>query len=348
MVTATRVSRGVPHAVPKNGNGNGDGHVAAEPAPDTAVSAPDTGGAEAAGPSAAGVVVIIPAYNEERFIGSVVTKARWYADRVIVVDDGSTDLTPEIAEAAGALVARHAQNQGKGAALNTGLDLARTLEPRVVVLVDGDGQHMCRQIPLVVAPVLAGQADIVVGSRYLGDASDVPTHRVWGHRLFNLLTNGTSGVSVTDSQSGFRAFSPAAAKAISFSSTGFSVESEMQFIAREQGLRMAEVPITIRYPDKPKRPVLSHGMLVLNGLLRIVGQYRPLLFFGISGLLAFLAGLALGGYVVVIYQHTKILAVGYAMITVLLAMIGMLSIVTGVILHSVRGLILGFMRGEPG
>ena len=121
------------------------------------------------------MVVIVPAYNEERFIGSVVLKVRWYADRVIVVDDGSTDFTPEIAEAAGALVARHPQNRGKGAALNTGLGLACTLEPAVVVMLDGDGQHMCRQIPLLAAPVLAGQADIVVGSRYLGDASDVPT-----------------------------------------------------------------------------------------------------------------------------------------------------------------------------
>lgn len=286
-----------------------------------------------------GLVLIIPAYNEERFIGSVVLKARRYAERVILVDDGSTDATAEVAGAAGALVTKHPQNQGKGAALNTGLGLARRLEPRVVVMLDGDGQHICDQIPQVAAPVLAGEADIVVGSRYLGDASETPAHRVWGHRVFNLMTGGTSGVMVTDSQSGFRAFSPAAVEAIRFRSNGFSVESEMQFIAKDRGLRMAEVPITIHYADKPKRPVMSHGMLVLNGLLRMVGQYRPLFFFGVPGLLVFLASLALGGHVVTIYQATKNLAVGYAMITVLLAMIGMLSVITGVILHSVRGLL---------
>ncbi len=325
MVTASIPQELV--TIPPNGNGADSGH-------------------DAAAAKIPGLVIIIPAHNEERFIGSVVLKARQYADRVIVVDDGSSDATAEIAHAAGALVSKHSENQGKGAALTTGLGLARRLEPRAVVMIDGDGQHVCDQIPLVAAPVLAGKADIVVGSRYLGDASETPAHRVWGHRVFNLMTSTTSGVSMTDSQSGFRAFSPAAVEAIRFRSNGFSVESEMQFIARDQGLRMVEAPITIHYPDKPKRPVLSHGMLVLNGLLRMVGQYRPLLFFGAPGLVITLLGLALGGHVVTIYQATKNLAVGYAMITVLLAMIGMLAIVTGVILHSVRGLVLDIRRGE--
>jgi glycosyltransferase involved in cell wall biosynthesis len=285
-------------------------------------------------------VVVIPAYNEERFIGSIVLKARQYADTVIVVDDGSTDAMAEIAEAAGAIVVRHAQNQGKGAALNTGLAKARELCPAAVVLLDGDSQHLPEQIPQMLAPVLAGQADIVVGSRYLEQTSDVPRHRVLGHWFFNLLTNGASREQVTDSQSGFRALSPLALGALTFGSNGFSVESEMQFLAHEKHLRMVEVPISIRYPDKPKRSVVVHGLMVLNGVLRLVGQYRPLLFFGVPGLFITLFSLALGGYVVSLYQATKVLAVGYAMITVLLAMIGMLTFVTGIILHSVRDLLL--------
>jgi glycosyltransferase involved in cell wall biosynthesis len=294
----------------------------------------------------AGTVAVIPAYNEERFIGSVVIKACKYADAVIVVDDGSTDATAEIARLAGATVIQHEQNAGKGAALSTGLRAARELRPAVVVLLDADYQHRPREMGLVTAPVLAGEADIVIGSRYLSNGSNTPTHRVWGHRVFNLMTNGASGVAVSDSQSGFRAFSPAALEAVAFRSNGFSVESEMQFIAKQQGLRMTEVPITITYSDKPKRPVLTHGMLVLNGLLRMVGQYRPLLFFGLGGLIIFLASLALGGYVVSIYQQTKTLAVGYAMITVLLGMVGIFTMFTGVILHSVRGLVLGDRRGD--
>jgi glycosyltransferase involved in cell wall biosynthesis len=287
-----------------------------------------------------GTVAVIPAYNEERFIGSVVIKACKYADAVIVVDDGSSDATAEIARLAGATVIQHEQNAGKGAALSTGLRKARELHPAAVVVLDADYQHRPREIGQVTAPVLAGEADIVIGSRYLSNGSNTPTHRVWGHRVFNLMTNGASGVAVTDSQSGFRAFSPAALEAIAFRSNGFSVESEMQFIAKAQGLRLSEVPITITYSDKPKRPVLAHGMLVLNGLLRMVGQYRPLLFFGVTGLLITLLSLALGGYVVAVYQQTKTLAVGYSMITVLLAMIGILTFFTGIILHSVRGLVL--------
>ncbi|RME36369.1 MAG: glycosyltransferase family 2 protein [Thermoflexia bacterium] len=155
----------------------------------------------------ASVVAVIPAYNEARFIGSVVLQARQYVDAVIVVDDGSTDATAEIAQVAGALVLRHEQNQGKGKALWTGLQAARRLNPQAVVLLDGDGEHLPPEIPLVLAPVLAGEADMVVGSRCLNGNSRVPRIRVWGHRFFNFLSNRTSGVHLTDSQNGFRAFS---------------------------------------------------------------------------------------------------------------------------------------------
>src|SRR5262249_50720911 len=154
---------------------------------------------------------------------------------------------------------------------------------------------------------------IVVGSRYLKKKSSVPTHRVWGHRAFNLLTNWMSGVAITDSQSGFRAFSRRALQTISFNSDGFSVESEMQLLAREHHLRVNEIPITIQYRDKPKRPVLAHGLMVLSGLLRLVGQYRPLLFFGVPGLFLLVAGLAWGLWVVDIYHQSHTLAVGYAL-----------------------------------
>jgi glycosyltransferase involved in cell wall biosynthesis len=223
------------------------------------------------------------------------------------------------------------------------LDLARGLEPQVVVVLDADGQHLCEQISQVIAPILAGQADMVVGSRYLDHSSDEPVHRVWGHRLFNLLTRGASGMSATDSQSGFRAFSPAALEAIRFRSNGFSVEAEMQFLAHEKRLRVVEVPITICYPDRPKRPVLAQGLTVLNGILRMMGQYRPLLFFGVPGLVMLLGGIAWGVYVVEIYRKVQILAVGYTLLSLLLTIIGMVSLSTGIMLHSVRALLMSML-----
>jgi len=289
------------------------------------------------------IVVVIPAYNEERFIGSVALKASKYAATVIVVDDGSCDATAEVAAASGAVVFRHTQNQGKGSALSSGFRLAQEYDPKVVVTLDADGQHLPEEIGQLVAPILAGQADIVVGSRYLNHASSVPRHRIWGHWAFNLLTRIGSGMSSTDSQSGFRAFSPAALEKGDFCSKGFSVESEMQFIANENGLRLVEVPITIRYTDKPKRPVVGHGLGVLNGVLRLVGQYRPLLFFGVPGFFLLLVGIGWGLLVVDIYSRAQTLAVGYAMVSVLLTIIGMLLLSTGIILHSVRGLLMDML-----
>lgn len=299
---------------------------------------------EAQAATSPGIVVVIPAYNEERFIGTTVLKARRFARTVIVVDDGSMDATARIAEAAGAVVVRHMQNQGKGVALNTGFRKARALNPDVVVTLDADGQHVPEELPIVTTPVLEQQADIVVGSRYLMQTSKVPSHRIWGHHVFNFMTNHVSGVRLTDSQSGFRAFSPRALQFLSFTSRSFSVESEMQFLASEHNLKTLEVPITIHYHDRPKRPVINHGLIVLQGVLKLIGQYRPLLFFGIPGLVLLLIGLAWGVQVVSIYRSNQILATGYALITVMFDIIGVLVLFTGIILHSVRGLLLDLVR----
>jgi glycosyltransferase involved in cell wall biosynthesis len=289
-------------------------------------------------------VAVIPAYNEERYIGSVVLKTLPLVDTVIVVDDGSTDATAQIAQRAGALVVRHEENRGKGMALNTGFRRAREMAPDALVLLDGDGQHLPEESQSVLAPVLNGDADIVVGSRYLTGNSGVPATRAWGHGIFTRLTNVVTGTRVTDSQCGFRAFSPRALDSITFASEGFTVESEMQFLANQHGLRLVEVPITSDYVEKPKRPLALHGMLVLNGILRLIGQYRPLLFFGVPGLIVLLLGMGWGWWVVEVYRRTQNLAVGYALVSVLLSILGGLSLFTGLMLHSVRGLLIDLLR----
>jgi glycosyltransferase involved in cell wall biosynthesis len=290
------------------------------------------------------VVVIVPAYNEERFIGSVILKILRFPVAVIVVDDGSTDATAFVAEAAGALVVRHDYNLGKGVALNTGIVEARPMDPEAIVFIDGDGQHLVREFPHLVMPILDGQADIVVGSRYLQKTSHTPSQRRLAHWFFNKLTFFTSQVSVTDSQSGYRAFSPQAFNTDLFLSTDFSVESEMQFFAHEHALRLIEVPITIRYTDPPKRSAYAQGMSVLAGLIKLTGQYRPLLFFGLPGILLMLLAFLMGVVVVERFRLSSQLAVGYAMISVLLTIIGMVSLSSGVILHSIRGLLSDMLR----
>lgn len=291
------------------------------------------------------IIALIAAYNEDRFIASVVLKTKRYVDEVWVIDDGSEDETAELARQVGATVIRHEHNQGKGAALNSGFNAVRMLpdDPLVVVL-DADGQHDPAELQTVLAPIQDGSADIVIGSRYMVNESDVPLSRVWGHKFFNSITRLASGVAVGDSQSGYRAFSRQALEAISFNSLSFSVESEMQFLAHQHGLRVIEVPVVIRYKDKPKRSVIHHGLIVLNGILRLTGQYRPLLFFGVPGLIILVAGLLLGGLVININQRTHELAVGYAMLSVLLSIVGIIVLSTAVTLHSVRGLLFNFLR----
>jgi glycosyltransferase involved in cell wall biosynthesis len=240
------------------------------------------------------IAVLIPAYNEERFIGSVVLKAKRYADTVIVVDDGSTDETALIASIAGAHVISHPNNCGKAAALNTGFRYARELNLEVLITLDGDGQHTVDEMMQVAAPILNRQADLVIGSRYLDQVCDIPRHRAWGHVLINFLTGTLSNLYISDSQSGYRAFSSRAINELYFHSNGFLVESEMQFLAHKMLLRTVEAPITVHYQDKPKRPVLTHGLLVLSGLIFIAERYKPTLFFGFCGLICLLVGFFFG------------------------------------------------------
>jgi glycosyltransferase involved in cell wall biosynthesis len=283
--------------------------------------------------------VIVPAYNEERFIGSVVILARRYASNVIVVDDGSRDGTAEVAEAAGALVIRHGVNLGKGVALRTGFQQARQLaDVRAIVTMDGDGQHNCVDIPELARPIFEGRADLVVGSRFLGKKSETPGWRVFGQQALTLATNLSAQSSLTDSQSGFRAFSRKMLDVFNFDSNDFSVESEMQFIVHNAGLEVIEVPISVVYEEPSKRNPVMHGLQVLRGIANLVSRYRPLFFFGGGGLIILLAGLIWGWYVVDIYLRVRTLAVGYALISALLVIIGSSSLFTGLMLHSVLGL----------
>ena len=291
-----------------------------------------------------GLVALIPAHNEARFIGSIVLSARAYVASVVVVDDGSTDETASIARRAGAVVIQHAKNQGKAAAVNSGFRYLRQHNPLAVVMLDGDGQHRAEDIPLLLAPILSDSADIVVGSRFLEVKSSIPMYRQVGRHGLTIATNMASGVNLSDSQSGYRAFSQRALDLLCFGQAGFSLESEMQFLISEHKLQVIEVPIGVHYDEPAKRNPVGHGMQVLHGILRMIGQVRPLFFFSLLALPILLGSSLLGLYVIDIYIRTHQLAIGYALITVLLSEIGMLMLFTGIILHSIRGMILALRK----
>jgi len=243
-------------------------------------------------------LIILPAYNEELTIGSVVALAKKFGD-VLVVDDGSRDKTSKIAQEVGAIVLRHEVNKGKGCALKTGFKYALSKEYDIVVWLDSDGQHNPDEIPLLLEPIVKGEADLVIGSRYLNESKkEIPIYRRLGLWVLNTMTKMAAKVEV-DSQSGFRAMNKKALESLDLSSDGYSIETDIIVKASEMGIRLMEVPITVRYdvPNKHKKNPLTHGFGVLSDIVGLIGYKRPLLLFGSLSLISFIiaGGLAYWG-----------------------------------------------------
>lgn len=283
------------------------------------------------------IVAAIPALNEETAIGSVVLRAKQHVDTVLVIDDGSYDKTARIADLAGALVVRHDMNMGKGMALRQAFLRARELGADILVCLDGDGQHNPDEIPRLLIPIKNGEADMVIGSRFLDIQSDIPRYRRAGQKVLTSLTNTISSTKVTDSQSGFRAFSKKAIDSISLEEEGIGIESAMQRAADDQGLRIAEVPITCRYDIEhaSKMGSVRHGFTVVNTILKIVEERRPLFFFGSVGMGLVIVGVAMGVWVVEVYSRTGQFAIGTSLIGILLLIVGILSVFVGLMLDAI-------------
>lgn len=207
-----------------------------------------------------GVWIILPAFNEEKSIGEVLSslKKAGYAD-CIVVDDGSSDATSEIAERHGAIVVRHVINRGLGGALGTGIQAALDVGAKYLLTFDADGQHAITDIKPMLRPLLKGEADVVIGSR-LVDPKGMPVHRRIGNWGFNVITYALFGVWTTDSQSGLRAFTQKAASKIHLKTNRMEVSSEIIKEIGRNKLRLKEVPIKAIYTEYS----LAHGQSSLN------------------------------------------------------------------------------------
>jgi glycosyltransferase involved in cell wall biosynthesis len=293
------------------------------------------------------IIAAIPCFNEERCIGSVVLKTKKFVSSVVVVDDGSTDATAEVATEAGALVYEHGQNRGYGAAVRSALAKGRELGADVLVILDGDSQHDPKDIPRLVKPLLDREADIVVGSRFLGVGKKPPFYRRLGQRVLNSVTNLGSGQKISDSQSGFRAYSAKALKELNLAENGMSVSSEIQFAISKSGLKVAEVPIDVSYRDKTKRNPVGHGISVLSRVLVLFSLRQPLLLFGLPGFVLLVGGLVLGARVLAVYSNTHELAVGNGMITIILCLAGLLAMFEAVMLQAMKELLRGGTIGLP-
>jgi len=172
-------------------------------------------------------IAAMPAYNEAHAIAEVIKGCKKYVDKVVVVDDGSTDNTVDIAESLGAYVIRHETNKGYGAALKNCFETARQLDADAMVIIDSDGQHDPSEIPKLLEPLKDG-FDLVIGSRFVnGNGKNVPIYRKFGMKVLDIATYIAGGFNVTDSQSGFRAFTASTIDIFRFKAQGMAIESEM-------------------------------------------------------------------------------------------------------------------------
>jgi glycosyltransferase involved in cell wall biosynthesis len=291
------------------------------------------------------VVVGIPAFNEEKTIAKVVLRSKKYADKVVVCDDGGTDLTGEIARELGADVVKHEKNLGYGAAIQTLFRRARELDADVLVTLDGDGQHDPRDISNVVKPITSGVADIAVGSRFIAEhlTSVMPWYRRAGVKFISRLTARASNTKqgVGDAQSGFRAYSGKCLDKLVVAENGMGASVEILMSARKNGLRIQEVPATCYYGGDLKKHVrnpMRHGVGVIMSIVKLVVEDRPLVFMGIPGVLSLMIGAFFGVWLLQIYGAERHIVTNIALASLTFVLIGFFLLSTSITLYAIARL----------
>jgi glycosyltransferase involved in cell wall biosynthesis len=236
----------------------------------------------------------------------------------------------------GADVIEMPRNGVKAAAMMAGFSRARELGCGCAIMLDGDGQHNPKEIPAVAAPVLAGEADLVIGPRFLDIKADIPTYRVIGQKVLNSFTTFSSGRKTTDSQSGYRALGKRALDNLSFSSEGHNIESDIISHFANLGLTITETPISVTYdvPHKHKAYPLNHGFGVLAKIIGLIGYRRPLIFFGIPGFILATTGIITAIYTFALLYRTSQFHYIFFTGSITALFLGLLLITTGLILNS--------------
>ena len=282
------------------------------------------------------ITIGIPAYNEEKNIASIIVKLKKIAQKIIVCDDGSTDLTGEIAQKLGATVIRHPKNLGYGSGIRSIFQKAKEIDSDILVTFDADGQHQVEDIKKVIEPILKNNADLVIGSRFLDNKTiDVPEYRKIGIKLITKVTNSTLEEKITDSQSGFRAYNKDIITKLEPGDVGMGISTEILIKASSHGFKIAEVPINILYDGNTSthNPV-SHGTSVLLSTIKYISIEHPLKFYGIPSLIYFVIGLSFTFFAVQYYTEIGRLNTNLTLIAAGTILIGVILIITTILLYS--------------
>jgi glycosyltransferase involved in cell wall biosynthesis len=283
------------------------------------------------------VVIGIPAFNEEKNIAVIIAKIQKLSYDVIVCNDGSSDMTGEIAEKMGITIINHSRNLGYGTAIRSIFLKANELNYDILVTFDADGQHRIKDVKSVINPLINNQADIVIGSRFSEHQNlDMPKYREIGIKAITKLANFSTENKIKDSQSGFRAYNKKALQEIVPSESGMGVSTEILIKANKEKFKIVEVPIKILYEGNTStHNPTSHGINVILSTLKFISIERPISFYGLPGLILFGIGLFFILWTIQAFSETREIITNISLIGIGSITLGMILIVTAIILYAI-------------
>ena len=282
------------------------------------------------------IIVGIPAFNEEKNIAVLIIQLKKIADKIIVCNDGSTDLTSKIAEGLGATVINHAKNLGYGAAIRSIFLKSKDLGGDILVTFDADGQHRIEDINRVIKPIINEESDLVIGSRFLDKSEkEVPQYRKVGIKIITKVTNATIKKQLTDSQSGFRAYSKKVLNELNPAELGMGISTEILIKASAKNFRISEVPIKIIYKgDTSTHNPISHGSSVLFSTIKYTSIEHPLKFYGIPSMIFFAIGVFFTYYSIEYYAEVGRLNTNLALVSAGSMLTAIVLFITCILLYS--------------
>jgi len=282
------------------------------------------------------ILVCIPAFNEGKVIANVIKKCLEFSDQVVVCDDGSTDNTYEVSNAAGADVIQHDVNIGKGGALQTLFKFALHTKNDIIVTIDGDGQFIPDEIPKLVNDIKEKKSDIVIGYRF-DDATDMPNYRRFGNKLLDKMANMVTEIPVRDTQSGFRAYSRDVLEKLNFDIKGFGADVEILIDAAKKGIPISEQKVTVIYntgsQTSTKNPI-SHTGEVMSTILEKIAIKSPLKYIGIPGISIIILGIYFAVDVFATYNNTGYFSIPFTLIGATFLVLGLILFLMSVMLFS--------------